>query len=254
MDYRNVYNRIIEHGKQRQLTGYKETHHIIPRCLGGSDNADNLVDLTAREHFVAHQLLTKIYPNHRGLALAAVMMTVSSDVQQSYNRSKNRCYGWLREKANSMPVSDETKDKIRQAMIGRKHTEETKQKISRNSPKLLLGKVFPESTRKKLSDAKKGEKRPMYGKQGLMHGWLHSDETKRKMSETRKGYRVSDETRKRIAESNIGKHNLKHDNKTKKVISDASIQYWQTIRNLQTKYPELTVKEIRRGYSEKWIR
>lgn len=42
---------------------YYEKHHIIPRCIGGSDNELNLVLLTAREHFLAHYLLCKIYGN-----------------------------------------------------------------------------------------------------------------------------------------------------------------------------------------------
>ena len=37
------------------------SHHIIPRCIGGKDSPDNLVNLTFREHFVAHLLLAKIY-------------------------------------------------------------------------------------------------------------------------------------------------------------------------------------------------
>ena len=38
---------------------YKERHHIIPRCTGGLDEEDNLIDLTAKEHFIAHMLLAK---------------------------------------------------------------------------------------------------------------------------------------------------------------------------------------------------
>ncbi len=38
---------------------YVELHHIIPRSLGGSNEADNLVCLTAREHCIAHLLLCR---------------------------------------------------------------------------------------------------------------------------------------------------------------------------------------------------
>ena len=41
--------------------GYVERHHILPRALGGTDDSSNLVALTAREHFLAHMLLAKIY-------------------------------------------------------------------------------------------------------------------------------------------------------------------------------------------------
>ena len=36
---------------------YKERHHIIPKCMGGSDDEDNLIDFNAREHYNAHKIL-----------------------------------------------------------------------------------------------------------------------------------------------------------------------------------------------------
>lgn len=62
MDYRRVYNSIIRRGLERKvLIEYSEIHHIIPKSLGGSDEQANLVTLSAREHFICHLLLTKIY-------------------------------------------------------------------------------------------------------------------------------------------------------------------------------------------------
>lgn len=63
MNYTKIYNKIIDKRKLHEPIGYTETHHIIPRSLGGSDNKENLVKLTAREHFICHLLLTKIYTN-----------------------------------------------------------------------------------------------------------------------------------------------------------------------------------------------
>lgn len=62
MNYHKLYNSIIQNRKQNAIEGYTETHHIIPRSLGGTNDKENLVDLTAREHFICHLLLTKIYP------------------------------------------------------------------------------------------------------------------------------------------------------------------------------------------------
>lgn len=64
MDYKKVYDKIIEHRVLNPLDKdvYFENHHIIPRSLGGSDDKINLVKLTAREHFVCHLLLSEIYP------------------------------------------------------------------------------------------------------------------------------------------------------------------------------------------------
>jgi len=59
--YTNWYYNIINVAKAREVTGkYMEEHHIIPRSLGGSDDKENLVLLTAREHYVVHHLLTKM--------------------------------------------------------------------------------------------------------------------------------------------------------------------------------------------------
>lgn len=59
--YRQVYDRLIDRAKARgSVAGYSETHHILPRSLGGDDSPENLVELTAREHLIAHLLLARI--------------------------------------------------------------------------------------------------------------------------------------------------------------------------------------------------
>lgn len=81
MDYNRIYRELIENAITRNpLIGYTETHHIIPKCVGGTDAKSNLVDLTAREHFIAHLLLTKIYDDIN----IVYMMYVKSDNQERY--------------------------------------------------------------------------------------------------------------------------------------------------------------------------
>jgi hypothetical protein len=59
--YSKWYHKIIDNAKHRTtINGYIERHHIIPKSLGGLDGANNIVSLTAREHFVCHFLLTKM--------------------------------------------------------------------------------------------------------------------------------------------------------------------------------------------------
>ncbi len=60
MKYQRWYDQIIERARFRELVAYTERHHIVPRSWGGSDDAKNLVELTYREHFLVHWLLTKI--------------------------------------------------------------------------------------------------------------------------------------------------------------------------------------------------
>ena len=88
MDYVKIYNSLVDRAKIRNFEGFTEEHHIIPRCVGGSNNKDNLVRLTPEEHYLAHQLLIRIYPDNTSLVYAANMMIC--------NRPSNKLYGWLR--------------------------------------------------------------------------------------------------------------------------------------------------------------
>jgi hypothetical protein len=92
MNYSKIYQNIIDRAKNRIPEGYVERHHIIPRCLGGSDAEDNLVALYPEEHFLCHILLLKIYPKQSGLILAVNQMCrpIKS------GRKKRKLYGWLK--------------------------------------------------------------------------------------------------------------------------------------------------------------
>jgi hypothetical protein len=90
MNYKKIYDDLVNRGKNRNIDVYTESHHVIPRCMNGSDEKSNLVNLTPEEHYVAHQLLVKIYPQNHALAMAAAMMVP--------NRPSNKLYGWIRRK------------------------------------------------------------------------------------------------------------------------------------------------------------
>ena len=91
MDYKKHYTLLIERATNRQLHDYKERHHILPKCMGGTDATDNLVYLTPEEHYLAHLLLVKIYPEETRLVFAAHMMSVGKS-------RNNKVYGWLKKK------------------------------------------------------------------------------------------------------------------------------------------------------------
>ena len=74
-----------------------------------------------------------------------------------------------------------------------------------------IGKDISEETKKKMSEARKGEKHPMYGKH-------RSEETKKKMSEANKGKHFSEEHKKKISEAQKGKHRSEE---SKKKMSEA---------------------------------
>ena len=87
MDYKKHYELLCKRGQQRirQEGTYYEKHHIIPKCKGGSDLADNITVLTAREHYIAHFLLHMMYPNDRSLWFALFCMAfLETEGQRRY--------------------------------------------------------------------------------------------------------------------------------------------------------------------------
>ena len=106
MNYEKIYNNLIEKAQNRVLEGYVERHHIVPRCMGGTDDINNLVPLTPEEHYLAHLLLMKIYPDVSGLIHAIHRM--SYDGKRKLPNGK--MYGWVRRKHSAM-LSDTMKVK-----------------------------------------------------------------------------------------------------------------------------------------------
>lgn len=85
MNYQDIYNRLIQKRRKQPLQYVKrktpgiERHHVIPVCLGGTDDVSNIVNLTAREHFIAHMLLHKIYPRNVDLLFVVQRFTKGSE-------------------------------------------------------------------------------------------------------------------------------------------------------------------------------
>lgn len=115
----------------------------MPKCLGGLDSKENLVDLTPEEHFVAHQLLVKIYPEHKGLKYALYLMTISPNGK----RNNNKLFGWIKR--------DYQENKIQSSgMKGMKHKPETIQLLK----DIRAKQIISEETKAKISKTKKGVK------------------------------------------------------------------------------------------------
>lgn len=100
MNYTNHYNKLIARAQTRTLNDDAdfEMHHILPRCINGTDDDANLVALTPEEHLLAHILLTKMYP-YEGLILAVYRMLVSAYGDGNARGSFNKKYGYWRRKA-----------------------------------------------------------------------------------------------------------------------------------------------------------
>ena len=98
--YKALYDRFIETRSNRVLDNCNiEVHHIIPKCMGGSDEEENLIPLTPREHFLAHLFLNRAYPDHKGITKAHQAMFKGSVKQQNNRQFNSKFYQLIREKA-----------------------------------------------------------------------------------------------------------------------------------------------------------
>lgn len=129
---------------------YTEKHHIIPRCLGGTDDLDNIIKLSARQHFICHLLLIKmVEPSIRHkLAYAAWQLSrnkntkISSRIYEMLKKQMSLTYTGRKRK----PFTEETKRNMSLAHLGKKkkpHRPETKKQISENRKGKAAGKDNP---------------------------------------------------------------------------------------------------------------
>jgi hypothetical protein len=78
MQWLNIYNKLCERARNRDIPiEFTERHHVIPKCMGGSDDDSNIVRLTLREHICAHLMLAHIYPDNHKLAYALLLFSVN---------------------------------------------------------------------------------------------------------------------------------------------------------------------------------
>ena len=156
MDYQAHYDRLIERARHRQLDGYVERHHVIPRCIRETTDT---VDLTPEEHYVAHQLLVKIHTGNASLIYAALRMTGAP----GHVPRRNKVYGWLRRR-----LSAEMTGQKRQP-----HTDVTRRKMSLAA----AGKSKSVTHRASLAAAKRGR--------SGNHTSAHSEEAKERIRQVK---------------------------------------------------------------------
>lgn len=170
MNYQNVYNLLIQKRIKNPLNkedfeiGSIERHHIVPKSLGGDNSSSNLVNLTVREHFVAHRLLLNIYKHdkekyNKMLFAMFAMMSLYGYVKSNSRKlvfvGGSRFYEKIRRKVQielikrhrlkwgKLTVEDKNRLNIkiskslkqyykshRSIWCGRKHDEQTKNKLS----------------------------------------------------------------------------------------------------------------------------
>lgn len=181
--YTALYYQIVNRAKERVCTVYTEKHHIVPRSLGGSNKKENIVSLTAREHFICHWLLTKMVDKSiRAKMVYALYMMRTSSKNHNSNRYSSKITARVYEKykiehaANSsamnkgkLPVN---KGKKLEGIELEKQRERTKKRRKltpeENAARIAkmiatnTGRKRTQETKDKISDALKGKvKGPM---------------------------------------------------------------------------------------------
>ena len=212
--YSKTYFAITSNAKQRITEGYTELHHIIPQSMGGSNDKDNLVELTAREHFICHWLLVKMTEgDDRSKMLYALKgMKAENKYQQRYQtKITARVYETYRiehsinhskvmKSKNLIPwnkggveITDEHRENLQNAARNRKidpikQAEGQQKRIAK-----VTGRKDSDEAKLKKSIALKGKlKGPM------------SEEQKIKISENSKGIKKKEGHGSNVAKANIG--------------------------------------------------
>lgn len=176
MDYKRIYDQLIQKRRDNPITRkeqYVECHHVVPRSEGGSDSEDNLVNLTAREHYFAHMLLARIYDDYNmwcslwglsnkwGRHRSCQHYVITS---RHYERVRVEFAKRHSKLMKSRPIPQACYDALKRGlkkstrMLCKHHTEETKKKISLSRTGLRWKNTVPYSKehRRKTSESKVG--------------------------------------------------------------------------------------------------
>jgi len=181
------------------------------------------------EDFKGPKILARIYTNRKELheeEYRWLQMIKDEELGKRYYNLRKQYY----------PIDDEklkiVSEKISKANTGRykgiKLSEEHKRKISMNHSRYMLGRKHSEESIKIMSDKKKGDKHPLFGKHlseetkkkmsMKKKGVKQTEEARRINSECHKGLKQSEETIKKKIKANTGK---KRSEETKKKMSEA---------------------------------
>lgn len=124
MNYKQIYDNICRRGQERERVSgeYYEVHHILPRCMGGADDVTNLTTLTGREHFIAHLILVRLYPDVPEIIYSAWLMANKGGIK------KRRKYKVSARVYESLKV--EWSVRMKKSKIGTHHSEAAKKRMS----------------------------------------------------------------------------------------------------------------------------
>lgn len=157
MNYSKVYDEILnKYGTVQKPSGtYTERHHVIPKCIGGTNDAANLLYVPTKVHFICHKLLCKMYNEPKlKFAFWAMCNQLSGDVSRKYVVTSHT-YNKAKEAfavANSMlhknkKISKERCDALRLQMTGNSIN-------PKGADNPLYGKPRSEEVKQKIRETK----------------------------------------------------------------------------------------------------
>lgn len=170
--YSKWYNNIISNAKSRISNNlYVEKHHIIPKSLGGDNSIENIILLSAREHYICHLLLPKMLEGKKKKSMIFALWHLRNRHNyKNLSNNNSRLYEKLKiefsilssELHKNKIISEEHKDKISQANKNKIVSDDTKTKIS-NSKLGKKRKDFTETHKNNMNKFGKGEDNPNFG-------------------------------------------------------------------------------------------
>jgi len=199
MNYENIYNSIIEKARSEARVKseriYYEAHHILPKCLGGEGRASqwryhpNIVLLTAKEHYVCHRLLHRMYPENKKLAYALIAMGQANKGRIKHAISA-RGYEEIKQ---LLSFCNRGKKLSTEAIRKRTETRRINGSYSR-SEESIRKMVETRRERGLLKPTSEALKKRVETRRNRGDGYRVSEEQKRKISQTLKGRKQSRET------------------------------------------------------------
>lgn len=205
--YTHWYYNIITNAQSRTppLDVYTEKHHVIPKSLGGSNAQNNLVTLTAREHFLCHWMLTKMTSGEskKSMIFALRMLRAASTKHQRHNTLLTaRVYESIR-KVHSAYLSATLK--------GRVVSDATKEKMSvaakNKTQNPFKGKTHTDDTKLAIGNANRGKKRTLEQRQKMSENAKNiSDTTREKLSIYKKEHPLSEDSLNKIRKQYVVTH------------------------------------------------
>jgi hypothetical protein len=209
--YYKIVNRSFQENRKRSDDRLYEEHHIIPKSCGGTDDQSNLVLLTPKEHYICHRLLPKMVKSkfHYEKMIYALWCLINGNGRSKRYSPSGKIYQMIKEQ-QSKTRSERMKGE-NNSFYGKTHTEETKRKLSENNP-----------TKREDVKAKLRGPRPGYLPHNHFNGW--PDEVKEKLRNANLGKTHSDETRLKMSETRKGKMWVKKEGEKSKHIFPSDLE------------------------------